>query len=175
MRRPDWQREARSLRELAPRHLLFLCVANSARSQMAEALARNLAPPGVQISSAGSAPSRVNPFAIRVLEEIGIDATGQRSKGLDEIRQADGPPVDAVITLCAEEVCPVWLGEAHRIHWPLADPATATGAEEAILDSFRTVRDELQRRLSVLLGPADTTGSPEPIERPDRAGEEDPA
>ncbi|MGD2217947.1 MAG: arsenate reductase ArsC [Gemmatimonadales bacterium] len=147
---PEWLLEARILRALAPRHLLFLCVANSARSQLAEGIARRLAPYGVRISSAGSEPARVNPYAIRALEEIGIDASGQRSKGVDEIRGMDGPTVDAVITLCAEEVCPVWLGEAYRIHWPLPDPAAATGSEEEVLASFRSVRDILRKRLTAL-------------------------
>ena len=149
---PRWLLEARLLRALRPRHILFLCVANSARSQMAEALARRLAPEGFRISSAGSEPSRVNPFALEALQEIGIDAADQRSKGVDEIRQAGGPAVDAVITLCAEEVCPVWLGKAYRLHWALPDPAAATGSDEEILDSFRGVRDELRRRLTPLLG-----------------------
>jgi arsenate reductase len=147
---PGWLLEARILRALAPHHLLFLCVANSARSQMAEAIARTLAPVGVRVSSAGSEPSRVNPLAIRVLEEIGIDPSGQRSKGVDEIRGTDGPRVDAVITLCAEEVCPVWLGQAHRLHWPLPDPAVATGSADQVLGSFRSVRDVLRQRLSAL-------------------------
>ncbi len=149
---PEWLLEARLLRALRPQHLLFLCVANSARSQMAEGNARSLAPAGVRVSSAGSAPSRVNPFAIRALEEIGIDASGHRSKGIDELREAEGRDVDAVITLCAEEVCPVWLGQAYRLHWPLPDPAGVAGSEEQILESFRKVRDELRRRLSALLG-----------------------
>jgi arsenate reductase len=144
---PQWLLEARLLRALRPRHLLFLCVANSARSQMAEGIARSMAPQEVRISSAGSTPSRVNPFAIRALAEIGIDAIGQRSKAVDEIRQMGGPKVDAVITLCAEEICPVWLGEAYQVHWPLPDPATATGTDEEILASFRRVREELQSRL----------------------------
>jgi arsenate reductase len=146
----EWLVEARILRALGPRHLLFLCVANSARSQMAEGLARNLASDEVTLSSAGSEPSRVNPFAIRALEEMGIDASVQRSKGMEEIRQAGGPDVDAVITLCAEEVCPAWLGTAHRLHWPLPDPAAATGSEQDILQSFLGVRDELSRRLAAL-------------------------
>jgi arsenate reductase len=145
-----WQREVRALRAARPQHLLFLCVANSARSQMGEGIARRLAPKGVTISSAGSEPSRVNPYAIRALEEIGIDASDQSSKGMDEIRDAGGPAVDAVITLCAEEVCPAWLGQAQRLHWPLPDPAAAAGSDEEILDSFRHVRDELRRRLAVL-------------------------
>ena len=147
---PEWMIEAGILRALGPRHLLFLCVANSARSQMAEGLARRLAPGELTLSSAGSEPSRVNPFAIRALEEVGIDASAQSSKRVDDVRQADGPAVDAVITLCAEEVCPVWLDEAHRIHWPLPDPAAATGSEQDVLQSFRRVRDELSRRLAAL-------------------------
>jgi arsenate reductase len=147
---PEWLLEARILRVLAPRHLLFLCVANSARSQMAEGIARSLASEGLRVSSAGSAPSRLNPLAIQALDEIGIDTSGQRSKGIDEIREAAGPGVDAVITLCAEEVCPVWLGDAYRLHWPLPDPAAATGSEDEVLGSFRSVRDELGRRLTAL-------------------------
>ncbi|MGD2151750.1 MAG: hypothetical protein PVG79_00690 [Gemmatimonadales bacterium] len=62
----------------------------------------------------------------------------------------NGPPVDAVITLCAEEVCPAWLGYAHRLHWPLPDPAAATGSDDEVLGAFRSVRDELSRRLVAL-------------------------
>jgi arsenate reductase len=127
--------------------VLFLCVANSARSQMAEGIARSLAPPGVKVSSAGSAPSRLNPLAVRALAEIGIDISGQRSKGVEEIPPGD---VDAVVTLCAEEVCPVFLGRAHRLHWALPDPAAAPGADEERLEAFRRVRDELRRRLSAV-------------------------
>jgi arsenate reductase len=147
---PEWLLEARILRALNPRHLVFLCVANSARSQMAEGIARSLAPKSIRISSAGSEPSPVNPYAIRALDEIGVDPSGQRSKGVDDIRQLEGPGVDAVITLCAEEVCPVWLGDAHRLHWPLPDPAAAMGSDEEILASFRSVRDELNGRLGAL-------------------------
>ena len=116
---------------------------------MAEGIARALSPGGVRVSSAGSAPSSVRPEAIRVLEEIGIDISGHRSKGMDSI---DAGSVDAVITLCAEEVCPVFLGKAVRIHWGLPDPAAVTGTEETRLNAFRFVRDELLRRLKVLFG-----------------------
>ena len=139
----SWEAEAAELRERRPRHFLFLCVANSARSQMAEGIARSLAPAGVTVSSAGSAPTRVNPLAIQVLAEIGIDASGQRSKSVGEI-PPDG--VDAVITLCAEEECPVFLGKARRYHWGLPDPG-GSGDEAARLASFRAVRDEIRRRL----------------------------
>lgn len=143
----SWQEDAARLRAAAPRHVLFLCVANSARSQMAEGIARSLAPPGVTVSSAGSRPSQVNPLAIRALDELGIDLRGHRSKSVETI---DPVGVDAVITLCAEEVCPVFLGKALRIHWGLPDPAGNGATEEAQLQSFREVRDELRRRLSVV-------------------------
>jgi arsenate reductase len=114
---------------------------------MAEGIARSLAPREVTVSSAGSAPASVRPDAIRVLDEIGIDISGHRSKGLEAI---DAGSVDAVITLCAEEVCPVFLGKAVRIHWGLPDPAAVTGTEETRLNAFRSVRDELRHRLKVL-------------------------
>jgi arsenate reductase len=116
---------------------------------MAEGIARSLAPQGVRVSSAGSSPAPVRPQAIRVLNEIGIDISGYRSKGVESI---DAGSVDAVITLCAEEVCPVFLGKAHRVHWGLPDPAGITGPEESRLNAFRSVRDELLRRLKVLFG-----------------------
>jgi arsenate reductase len=144
-----WQAEAEQLRKLAPRHVLFLCVANSARSQMAEGIARSLAPTGVTVSSAGSQPSRVNPLATRALDEIGIDIRAQYSKSVDDI-SPEG--VEAVITLCAEEVCPVFLGRAHRVHWGLPDPAGAGSTEAEQLQAFRDVRDELRRRLSIVFG-----------------------
>ena len=143
----DWRTEAAELRAIRPRHILFLCVANSARSQMAEGIARSLAPQGVKVSSAGSSPASVRSQAIRGLKEIGIDISGHRSKGLDSI---DAGSVEAVITLCAEELCPVFLGKAVRIHWGLPDPAAVTGTEETRLNAFRFVRDELLRRLKVL-------------------------
>jgi len=138
--------EAALLRALAPRHILFLCVQNSARSQLAEGIARFLAPPGVTVSSAGSSPAFVRPQAIRVLEEIGIDISGHRSKSVEEI---DAGSVEAVVTLCAEEVCPVWLGGAARVHWGLPDPARAAGDDAARLEAFRATRDELFRRLKL--------------------------
>ena len=142
----SWRAEAARLRAANPRHILFLCVANSARSQMAEGIARSLAPEDVKVSSAGSEPTTVRPQAVEALREIGIDVTGQRSKGVDDVER----PVDAVITLCAEEVCPVWLEDATRLHWGLPDPAGVEGTEAEVLDAFRAVRDELHRRLRVL-------------------------
>ena len=145
----SWQSEAAELRQLAPKHLLFLCVANSARSQMAEGIARSLAPAGVKVSSAGSKPSKVNPFAIQALDELGLDLRSHFSKSVDTIPPGD---VDVVITLCAEEECPVFLGQARRLHWGLPDPGGAGLTDEQKLQSFRDVRDELVRRLSVVFG-----------------------
>ena len=142
----DWHAEATLLRAAAPRHVLFLCVANSARSQLAEGIGRSLAPPGVLVSSAGSVPTAVRPQAAQVLREIGIDISTHRSKGLEEVER----PVDAVVTLCAEETCPVWLEKSHRLHWPLPDPAGVQGGEQEQMQAFRAVRDELLTRLGVL-------------------------
>ncbi len=122
--------------------VLFLCVANSARSQMAEALARQMFGGQVTVESAGSMPLRVNPLALAVLAERGIDASAQRSKSVHDI---DLSTVNIVVTLCAEEVCPAVPGCVERIAWPLADPAA--GPAEGALDRFRTARDDIERRL----------------------------
>ena len=131
-----------------PACILFLCVANSARSQMAEGLARHLFP-DLRIQSAGSRPSHVNPYAIEVLAELGIDASGHASKSVQDI---DPASVDLVITLCAEEVCPLFLGKAERLHWPIPDPASdgPSLAPEDLRARFRTGRDEIRRRLAAL-------------------------
>lgn len=152
-----WLVEAGLLRALQPGHLLFLCVANSARSQMAEGVGRSLVPDTMIVSSAGSEPSEVRPQAVQALAEIGIDATTQRSKSFDEFLDAG---VDCVITLCAEENCPVWLGHARRVHWPLPDPASASGTDQEVLDSFREVRDELSRRLSAMFSHREGSSDP---------------
>jgi arsenate reductase len=124
-------------------------VANSARSQLAEGIARSLAPAGVTIWSAGSQPTRVRPEAIAALAEIGIDISSHRSKHVSEI---PAEQVDLVVTLCGEEECPVFLGRARRLHWGLPDPAAVTGSDTSRADAFRGVRDELVRRLGVLFG-----------------------
>ena len=126
---------------------LFLCVANSARSQMAEGLARELCSKAHIVHSAGSSPSQVNPMAVRVMEEIGIDLSGHRSKGIGDVPLET---IDRVVTLCAEEVCPAVRAGVERLHWPLSDPAAAEGDESARLRAFREVRDELRQRLQDL-------------------------
>ena len=126
--------------------ILFLCVANSARSQMAEGLARGMFGKRVRVQSAGSRPSSVHPNAIVVMRELGIELTAHHSKST---RAIDPASVQLVITLCAEEVCPVWPGEIDRQHWPIPDPATSdpTVTPEALLARFRSARDELRARL----------------------------
>ena len=133
------------------RSILFLCVANSARSQMAEALARRRFGDAVRVQSAGSAPSRVNPYAIRALAELGIDTSGLVSKHVDTI---DPASVDLVITLCAEESCPLFLGDAPRLSWAMPDPDRA---HEALTDAqrlqlVRAARDAIDARLAALQG-----------------------
>ena len=130
-----------------PRRVLFLCVHNSARSQIAEGFARALAPADVQVSSAGSEPSVVNPLAIEVMKEVGIDITGQRSQRIDEVPWREA---DTVVTLCgeAEGICPAVAGEVRRVHWPLPDPSSAPEAER--LAAFRSARDEIRWRVTSL-------------------------
>ena len=133
---------------IAPRPgLLFLCVANSARSQMAEGLARARFGDRVAVQSAGSHPGSVNPHAVAVLAEVGIDISGHRSKHVDTI---DPASVGTIISLCAEEICPVFLGHAARLAWPLPDPAGAGGTAEEQLARFRAVRDAIGGRLDQL-------------------------
>ena len=125
-------------------HFLFLCVANAARSQMAEGLARAMFGSRAVVASAGSQPSRVHPMAIEVMSEVGIDLSGHRSKSVNEI---DPASVDTVITLCADEVCPVWPGRIERIHWPLPDPADPTATSDQLRARFRATRDVIRRHL----------------------------
>jgi arsenate reductase (thioredoxin) len=124
--------------------IVFLCVANSARSQMAEALARRVFGPDVEITSAGSKPTFVHPMAIQVLEELGIDHTPATSKGTEAI---DWQNVDFVVTLCADEVCPVHVGTGKRLHWPFRDPAGAGSSAAEALALFRAVRDQIAAQL----------------------------
>ena len=124
--------------------ILFLCVANSARSQMAEGFARAMAPKALEIYSAGSAPSRVNPFALDVMREAGIDISSHHSKSVDEI---PAERIGTAITLCAEEVCPVFPRDVKRLAWPFDDPAAAKGSDEQIRERFRQARDRIRAKV----------------------------
>jgi arsenate reductase len=144
--------------------LLFLCVQNSARSQMAEGLARAIFGDVVRVQSAGSQPAGRNPLAVAAMAEIGIDISTQTSKSVDRI---DARSVDTVITLCAEEVCPVFLGNARRLHWPIADPSAP---DDPALDKaqrlakFRLARDQIKARIEVLAALRDVPSGPAGIE-----------
>ena len=130
--------------------VLILCTGNSARSQMAEGLLRHLGGDRFEVHSAGTHPTQVRPEAIEVMAEIGIDLSAHRSKSVDEFA---GQPFDFVITVCdnAREHCPIFRGEAQRIHWSFEDPATVTGSAQQRLTAFRDVRDQIAARLRSLL------------------------
>lgn len=126
--------------------ILFLCVANSARSQMAEGLAKSLFGDSVEIASAGSQPSGiVQPLAIKVLMKDGIDISESRSKSIDQLSPDFVMNLDYVITLCADEVCPLMLSKAKRLHWPIPDPAAAPDGEKEI--AFSNARDLILAKL----------------------------
>lgn len=134
---------------MAKQRVLILCTGNSARSQMAEGWLRRLAGDRYEVHSAGTHPSVINPLAIAVMRERGVDiseAAGHRSKSLDEYRDQ---PFDYVITVCdqAAEACPIFPGPAQRIHWSFPDPAAAQGSEAERLRAFSDVRDAIEARL----------------------------
>jgi len=132
--------------------ILFLCTTNSGRSQMAEGILRTLASDEFEVESAGVKPSFVHPLATKIMAEIGIDITDQRSKSVAEFI---GREFDFVITLCddyAKDVCPVFMGKAkERLHWNFADPAEAEGADTEVLSVFRKVRDQIKTRIENLV------------------------
>lgn len=128
-------------------NILFMCVANSARSQMAEGLAKKMLGGGAKIESAGSQPAKVNPLAIKAMEEIGADISRHYSKSYDELTPGFIVGLNYVITLCAEEVCPQMVSRAKKLHWPLSDPANKEGNEQVQLNRFRETRDALVGRI----------------------------
>lgn len=133
-----------------PLRILVLCTGNSARSQIAEGLLRHNGGIRYQVFSAGTHPSVVNPHAIETMREVGIDISHQHSKSVDEFV---GEEFDFIITVCdnANENCPIFPGQAKRIHWSFDDPAIAEGTREARLSVFRRLRDEIAVRISEFL------------------------
>ena len=127
--------------------VLFLCTGNSCRSQMAEGWLRHLAGEQVQVSSAGTKPAGLNPVAVRVMREAGVDISAHHSKHIDDVKGRD---FLFVITVCdaAREACPVFPGALYQLHWSFEDPASATGSEEERLQVFRRVRDEIRERVT---------------------------
>jgi arsenate reductase len=142
------------------RHILFLCTGNSCRSQMAEGWARSLGGDRVHVESAGIEAHGKNPRAIAAMAEAGIDISGQEST---VVTQAMLEAADLVVTVCghADEQCPALPMETRKIHWPLTDPAKATGTEEQITAAFHATRDEVRRRVAQLL--ADEGLAPEAV------------
>ncbi|MCM8789554.1 MAG: arsenate reductase ArsC [Candidatus Omnitrophica bacterium] len=135
---------------MAKKKVLFLCTGNSARSQMAEGFLRNMGEDKFEVFSAGLKPTDVNPLAIKVMAEIGVDISQHRSKSAMEFI---GQKFDYVITVCdnAKQTCPVFPGKYKEIHWGLEDPAAAQGNEEERLAVFRRVRDEIKENISTFL------------------------
>ena len=130
----------------APIRVLFVCTGNSARSQIAEALLRDFGGSDFEVNSAGTEPHGVNPYTVRVLDEIGIDWSAARSKSVTEFI---GQPFDYVITVCdrARQTCPVFPGNHNTLHWGLDDPAEVEGTEEQKLEAVRRTRTEVATRL----------------------------
>ena len=136
--------------ETRRKRILFLCIHNSCRSQMAEGLMRRLGGDRFEPFSAGIEAGRVHPLAIRAMAELGIDISGHRSKAAGELA---GQQFDYVVTTCdeAQEACPAWPGGGEMLHWGFPDPAATTGPEEERMAVFRQVRDAIAARVRELL------------------------
>ena len=130
--------------------VLFLCTGNSCRSQMAEGFLRHFAGDRFDVASAGTRPSVLNPDAVKVMREVGVDIAQHRSKNVDEFA---GQRFDHVITVCdrARESCPIFPGATRLDHWSFDDPAEATGTSEERMAVFRRVRDEIAARIQRFL------------------------
>jgi arsenate reductase len=131
------------MEEVRKRKVLFICTHNSARSQIAEGIMNHIYQEKYEAYSAGTKPTKVNPLAVRVMKEIGVDISGQRSKLM---REFDGQEFDYVITLCsdAEDICPFFPGKEH-MHRGFEDPVQAMGSDEEKLNGFRKIRDEINQ------------------------------
>lgn len=132
---------------MMPHRVLFLCTGNSCRSQMAEGWMRSLGGDQYEVFSAGTHPTTVNPMAVKVMKEAGIDISSQTS---DSIETYINQSFDLVVTVCdrARETCPVFANSRKQLHWGFDDPAEATGPEEEQLDLFRRVRDEIRAQIA---------------------------
>jgi len=131
--------------------VLFLCTGNSCRSQMAEGMLHHYHGDRFNVQSAGTNPSKINPYAIRAMQELGIDISRQYSKSVTDFKDQF---YDFVVTVCdqANETCPLFLGNVKRIHWSFRDPAKAEGDEETILAVFRKVRDQIREHIDIEFG-----------------------
>lgn len=131
--------------------ILFLCVGNSARSQIAEALLNEMRP-SWEIRSAGSKPSRINPYTIEVLMEVNIDIATKESKSVSDLPIDFIKNLDFIITLCNEEICPVIQSKAQKIHWPFPDPVTSDKISDTeALARFRQVRENIKNKIQIFI------------------------
>lgn len=130
--------------------ILFLCSANSCRSQMAEGFARHIHPDKYEVYSAGTEAGGINPYAVKVMAELGVDISGQKSQ---EVSAFNDRPFDIVVTVCdrAKDKCPIFYNcsgaECELKNWDFEDPASATGTEEEVLNVFRKVRDKMKEKV----------------------------
>ena len=133
-----------------PRNFLFICQGNDSRSQMAEGFARNMAGTAVNVYSAGADPRDMNPCAVDVMKEVGIDISTQEAKDFKKIPVAK---IDTVVTLSSDSdpLPKLKKNKITQIHWPLNDPAATTGNDAEVKRAFRAVRDEIKNRVQVLL------------------------
>jgi arsenate reductase (thioredoxin) len=131
------------------KRVLFVCIHNSARSQMAEAFLNELAGDRFEAESAGIEPGKMNPVVVKAMQEKGIDLAGRPTKSVDSMI-ARGPYFDFVVTVCDEtsaERCPAFPGAAARLHWPFSDPSSFQGTDEEKLAGTRIVRDEIKQQI----------------------------
>ena len=126
--------------------VLFLCVHNSARSQMAEAFLKKYGGDRFQAESAGLEPGKLNPYVVRAMAELGIDISKNLTKSVFDLAKA-GRSYDVVVTVCSKEAaerCPVFPGAAEKLHWPFDDPSSFSGSDEEIMEGVRRVRDQIE-------------------------------
>ena len=129
--------------------VLFICIHNSGRSQMAETFLKIIAGERFEAESAGLEPRPINPYVIKVMEEIGYDLSGNTSDRVMQFFQ-EGRLYDHVITVCNESIenqCPIFPGIARRLYWPFPDPQKATGTEDEKLDNIRSIRDQIREHI----------------------------
>lgn len=144
--------------ESQPKYVLFLCTGNSARSILSEAILNRVGGRDFRVFSAGSQPvGKVNPFAVELLERLGYETEGLRSKSWDEFSEPESPTMDYVITVCgnaADEVCPLWSGKPTIAHWDITDPAavdgTSTEKREAFVQTYRTLEGRIRSLVNQL-------------------------
>jgi arsenate reductase (thioredoxin) len=130
--------------------VLFLCTGNSVRSQMAEAMLRQLRP-DISVESAGFKPRGLDPLAVLVMDEVGIDISHQQSKGMRDLSTLQGFDYVITVSATAEQECPIFPGKSKRLFWPFTDPQRAKGDDEAKKTLYREIRERIRERIAVFL------------------------